>query len=374
MILPWSRRVAGLLNSRPEPRRRSRGRRARREETLLDDHQGSKQRVHQRLSWALAAVLILVVVGVLAAGYYQEFYRPPRVWAGQVRGVQFTMGDLVQRIRMEQGLTGSVNLSTRPFDYLRELLNAEVLRQESPRLGITVTEEQIDQALRSPAIGFYPTVPAGQQTDPGQLDREFQNNYQNFLTRTGLSEEDYRELIEAQLRQIELYFILGRDITETIEQVEVEWIRLDREGQISAAAVMERLQIEEFASVAQSVGVPVGFADASGYVGWVPRQAFPKLGPLLFGDQTTGQPGLPVGEIGGPVFTRDAIYILHKLSGTEERPLSGNIRDKVNFELVEEWQAEQIKRGSEAGWLKMKINSKLYSWVLDQVLLSAPRN
>ena len=284
------------------------------------------------------------------------------------------MGDLVQRIRMEQGLTGSVNLSTRPFDYLRELLNAEVLRQESPRLGITVTEEHIDRALRSPAVGFYPTVPAGQQTDPGQLDREFQNNYQNFLTRTGLSEEDYRELIEARLRQTELYFILGRDITETIEQVEVEWIRLDREGQISAADVMERLQIEEFASVAQSVGVPVGFADASGYVGWVPRQAFPKLGPLLFGDQTTGQPALLVGEIGGPVFTRDAIYIVHILSGTEERPLSRNIRDKVNSELVEEWQAEQIQRGSEAGWLKMKINSKLYNWVVDQVLLSAPRN
>ena len=291
-----------------------------------------------------------------------------------MRGVQFTMGDLVQRIRVEQGLTGSVDLTRRPFDYLQRLLNAEVLRQESPRLGIEVTEEGIDRALRSPAVGFYPTVPAGQKTDLGQLDREFQNNYQNFLTRTNLSDEDYRELLEEQLQEIQLFVLLGRGIEETMEQVEVEWIRLEVGGQISAAEVMNRLQIEDFANVAQTVGLPDGFADASGYVGWVPRQTFPDLSPLIFGDQKAGQQALPVGEIGGPVFTRDAIYIVHKLSGPEEMPLSGNVRAKVNVELVDEWQAQQIQRGSEEGWLKMKLNSKLYAWVAEQVAISAPRN
>ena len=374
MAFPWSRRVAGVLIPRTDRRRRNRGRRAHREEPLLEDHQDSQSRLHQRLSWALAAVLILVVVGVLAAGYYQKFYHPPRVWAGQVRGVQFTMGDLVQRIRVEQGLTGTVDLSKAPFDYLKILLNSEVLRQESPRLGIRVTEEGINQALRNPVLRFYPTVPAGQETDPGQLEREFDNRYENFLTRTSLSDEDYRELLEEQLQEIQLFFVLGQAIEETMEQVEVEWIRLGVEGQISARDVMNRLQLEDFASVAQSVGVSAGFADASGYVGWVPRQAFPELGPLLFGDQKTGQQALPVGEIGGPVFARDGTYIVRKLSGPEDRLLSGNIRSKVNFELVDEWQAQQLQRGREEGWVKMKFNSKLYAWVADQVAISAPRN
>ena len=374
MAFPWSRRTFGLGLPGSEGRRRHRGRRAQREQSPSENHEESKSKLHRRMSWALAAILILVVVGVLAGGYYQEYYRPPRVWAGQVRGVQFTMGDLVQRIRVEQGLTGSVDLSKRPFEYLETLLDAEILRQEAPRLGITVTDEDVNEALRSPVFGFYPQAPAGQSTDPGQLEREFENTYQNYLTRIGLSDQEYREVFQEQLREIELFFLLGQDIEETMEQVEAEWIRLEADGQVTVVDVLNRLQLEDFSSVAQNVGQSAGFADPSGYVGWVPRQAFPELDLLLFGEQTSGQQALPVGDIGGPVFTRDAIYIVRKISGPEKRPLSNNIRAKLNRELLEEWQAQQIKRGSEEGWLKMKFSSKLYAWVADQVDISAPRN
>ena len=291
-----------------------------------------------------------------------------------MRDVQFTMGDLVQRIRVEQGLTGTPDLSQAPFDYLQRLLNAEILRQESPRLGIGVTEENINQAVRSPAFGFYPTVPAGQKTDEGQLEREFRNNYQMFLTRTGLSDEDYRELLEEQLQEIQLYFILGRGIEETMEQVEVEWIRLEVDGEISPPEVIKRLENEDFANVAKSVGVSAGFADDSGHVGWVPRQAFRRIGPLLFGDLETGQQPMPVGEIGGPVNTRDGIYIVHKLSGPLRMPLTAIMRDKINREMVVDWQFEQIERGREERWLKIKFNDRLYSWVAEQVVISGPRN
>ena len=373
MAFPWSRRLAGVPIPRIERRRRNRARRDPRQESSSGNVQDSSI-THRRLSWALGAVLILVVVGVLAGGYYQEYYRPPRVQAGQVRGVEFTMGDLVQRIRVEQGLTGTVDLSTRPFDYLQRLLNAEVLRQESPRLGISVTDDDIEKALRNPALGFYPTVPAGQTTEPGQLDREFENTYQIYLTRTGLSDEDFREILKEQLQLRELFFLLGRDIPETMEQVEVEWIRLEAESRVNVTDILNRLQNEKFANVAQSISVSAGFADASGYVGWVPPQAFPDLSRLLFGDEMTGQPVLPVGQIGGPVYSSDGIYIVRKLSESESMPLSGNIRAKVNTELVEEWQAEQLLRGSQEGWLKMKFTSKLYSWVAEQVKISAPRN
>ena len=316
----------------------------------------------------------MVVVGVLAAGYYQEFYRPPRVWAGQVGDAQFTMGDIVKRIRVEQGIAGAPDLSKAPFDYLQRLMNAEVLRQESPRLGIRVTPENLDQALRSPALGFYPTVPAGQQTDSGQLEREFQNSYQMFLTRTGLSDEDYRELLEEQLLEIQLYLLLGQDIEETMEQVEVQWIRLEVGGPIAPADVVPRLQVEEFANVAQGIGVSAGYADPSGYVGWVPREAFPEISPLLFGDQDIGQQALPVGQISEPLYTTHGVYIVHVLSGPERMPLSDRIRAKVNTEYLKKWQAEQLQRGINERWLKVKFNDKLYSWVANQVLISAPRN
>jgi hypothetical protein len=311
------------------------------------------------------------VVGVLAAGYYQEFYRPPRVWAGKVNDVEFTMGDLVRRIRMEQGLVGKVDLSKRPFDYLRKLLDAELLRQEAPELGINVTDELVEGTLRAQ---FYPTTPAGQVTDPGQLDQEYRNNLQIFLTRAELSDSEYRGIVEENLRLAGLHNFLARDIPETQEQVEVEWVRLDPDGPVRAAEVMVRLQNEEFASVARKVGVSQGYADSSGYVGWLPRTAFPEVGRVVFGDPKSAQPALGVGEIGiRPIITADDVYIVRKLSGPEMRPLSDTMRAKVNAQRVIEWQDQQLKQGLDQGWVKMQLNSRLYEWVTDQVLISAPR-
>ena len=76
------------------------------------------------LSIGLGTALVAVVFGVVAFGYYREFYRPPRVWAGSVNNVEFTMGDLVQRIRVLQGVNryqgGQVNLGIVPFEYLQD--------------------------------------------------------------------------------------------------------------------------------------------------------------------------------------------------------------------------------------------------------------
>ena len=371
MAFPWSRSTTRSEVSSAERRRRKLEKRARSDETSQESTQSSKDRLHLRLSWAIGASLILVVVGVLAVGYYQEFYRPPRVWAGQVRDVQFTMGDLVERIRVQQGLTGTVDLTKEPFDYLQRLLNAEILRQEAPRLGIVVTDEIVERALRDQ---FYPEAQAGQETDPGQLDREFRNNLQIVLARAGLSEGEYRGIVEEQLRLSALYFMLGQGIEDSMEQVEVSWIRLDVRGGVAASDVITRLEIEEFDSVAQSVGVSAGFADSAGYVGWVPRQAFPDFALPLFGDDETGQQPLAVGEISRPVFTTEGIYVIRKLSDAETRALSDRMRAKVNFELVEDWQNQIMRRDTDGGWVKVRFSSDFYAWVADQVQISAPRN
>ena len=371
MAFPWSRSNAGASDLPAERRRRKRQRRAGRDDSSNEKQRVSPERLHWRLSWGIGAVLVVVIAGVLAAGYYQEFYRPPTVWAGKVRDVQFTMGDLVQRIRVEQGLTGTVDLSSSPFDYLRHLLDAEILKQESARLGIGVTDELVEAVLRS---RFYPVAPTGQATDPGQLDREFENNYQIFLTRTGLSEADHLIIVEEQLRLQQLYILLSSDIEDNLEQVEVEWIRLEVTGQVTPADVMARLEIESFSEVARSVGVSAGFADPSGYVGWVPSQAFPEIGLALFGDPEYDKGPLKVGELDRPIFSRDGTYIVRKLSDPEIRPLSNIMRAKLNAELVESWQKELLSQGSEQGWVKMKFNDRLYKWVADQVGVSAPRN
>ena len=130
------------------------------------------------------------------------------------------MGDLVERIRVIQGINryqgGKVDLSVVPFEYLQGLLNSEILRQAAPSIGIYVTKENVDEVIKG---RFYPVAPAGQETDPGQLDLEFESNYQNFLTQVNLSDGVYRRIVEEGLQRQQLALFLARDIPESMEQV-----------------------------------------------------------------------------------------------------------------------------------------------------------
>ncbi len=369
MALPRNRSAA---SSRSPGRRRARGPLRQPPATQRQGAGISQVQRRQRLLFAIGGTLILVIFGIIAFGYYQEFYRPPRVMAGQVNNVRFSMGDLVQRIRVLQGLSGQVDLSVVPFEYLEHLLNAEVLRQQGRVLGIAATDAEADQLLRAQ---FYPKPPAGQETDPGQLEQEFKQNYSVFLTRTGLSDADYQVILKESVALFKLRSSLGAGIRDPQEQVEVEWIRQETRGGIDLEAVRKRLEKEEFATVAADVGLtassPDPFADPNGYVGWVPRGAFPDLDEALFGEGEKAP--LAVGAISDPQFSREGLYIVRKRGGPEERPLSDLMRAKLNDELVKKWQSEQRTLGSEEKWLTINFNSKWYAWVADQVRVSAPR-
>ena len=372
MVFPWNRGGSAATDVAPaEGRRRSRARRGRLDEARAEPSRLNRERRHQRIAIGVAGALMVIIFGIVAFGFYEEFYKPPRVWAGSVGEVEFTMGDLVERIRVLQGLSGQVDLSTIPFEYLRDMLNAQVLRRASPGLGINITDDDIEEGIKNQ---FYPTTPEGQTTDPGQLDEEYRNNYQIFLARTGLADEDFREIMEERLALAHLHALLGTAIEDEQEHVEVQWIRMQPQDNVDSTAVRSRLDNEAFAKVAAEIsGQSAVYADHTGYVGWVPRGAFPELDDRLFGNEEEGIEALQEGEISQPMFTQSGIYIVQKLSGPAEQEISDRMRAKLNNELVLKWQNDQQLRGSEEGWLRMNFNSKYYAWVADQVKLSAPR-
>ncbi len=341
-----------------------------------------ESRERRRLYWSvgIGVFLLAVIFGVVLVGYYNEFYRPPRVWAGSVNNVEFTMGDLVQRIRVLQGVNryqgGRVDLSTVPFEYLQNLINAEVLRQKAPSLGLDPNDDVIEGALRRQ---FQPTAPEGQEVDPGQLDREFQNNYQTFLTATGLTDSEYKVILEEDLTRAGLAAMLAQEIETPQEQVEVRWIRLPIDPQEAGGSrllpeqVVQRLEVEDFETVASEVSSPIGYADGSGYVGWVPKAAFPELDPLLYGDPEDGIVALQPGETSAPKYTQEGVYIIQVLSGPEEREVNDRMGIKLTVELTQMWQDEVLQEGTSAGTVKMNFNSRFYEWVADQVFVTAPR-
>ena len=376
MPFPWLGRL-GAANAGRSGRRRNRRAQKRSQGEVSapqEDIQVITQRRQRRIGFGIGSVLILTIIGVVLLGYYQEFYRPPRVWAGSVRNVEFTMGDLVARIRVLQGVNryqgGQVNLSRVPFEYLQNLVNAEILRQRSPVLGIQIQDDDIEQELRRQ---FLPTADPGEETDPGQLESEFRNSYGGYLTATGLSDADFRVIVEEQLAQRALALSLAQEIEPIQPHVEVQWIQIPMDGEILIDDVAQRLANEDFTRVAQELNSANQFADPNGYVGWVPKGAFPDLDDYLYGNEEDEIAALKPGLVSEPIFTADAHYLLKVLAAAEDRELNNTMGQKLLQENVLLWQREALVAGTTAGTVRMNFNSRLYDWVTDQVFITAPR-
>ena len=376
MPFPWLGRL-GAANAGRSGRRRNRRAQKRSQGEVSapqEDIQVITQRRQRRIGLGIGSVLILTIIGVVLLGYYQEFYRPPRVWAGSVKNVEFTMGDLVARIRVLQGVNryqgGQVNLSRVPFEYLQNLVNAEILRQRSPVLGIQIQDDDIEQELRRQ---FLPTADPGEETDPGQLESEFRNSYGGYLTATGLSDADFRVIVEEQLAQRALALSLAQEIEPIQPHVEVQWIQIPMDGEILIDDVAQRLANEDFTRVAQELNSANQFADPNGYVGWVPKGAFPDLDDYLYGNEEDEIAALKPGLVSEPIFTADAHYLLKVLAAAEDRELNNTMGQKLLQENVLLWQREALVAGTTAGTVRMNFNSRLYDWVTNQVFITAPR-
>ena len=376
MPFPWFGRFGSAKLGRAGRRRNRRAQqRGQGEDTApREAPQEVAERRQRRISFGIGAVLLFVVAGVAAFGYYQEFYKPPRVWAGSVRNIEFSMGDLVQRIRVLQGVNryqgGQVNLGTVPFEYLQNLINAEILRQQSPILGININAGEIEQELRRL---FVPIAAPGQETDPGQLEREFKNSYSGYLTATGLSDGEFRIIIEERLAERALAALLSLDIEQLQDHVEIRWIQLPIDAQVLIGDVVQRLENEEFTRVSQELSSPSQFADPNGYVGWVPKGAFPDLDDAIFGNEDKGIDALAVDAVSEPIFTNEAYYLIKTIARAEERELTNLMGRKLLQESVEDWQRQALVAGTTAGTVRMNFNSRLYEWVTDQVFITAPR-
>ena len=372
MVLPWNRRDIPAQAAPGRRRRRRREEPNRAEEVRRQGARRQEERRRQRLAITIFTMLIMAVFAIVAVGVFKVFIQPPRSMAGSINDVEFSLGDLVERIRVVQGINryerGGIDLGRLPFEYWQELLHAEILRQEAPNLGIFVKREDVDQIIRAQ---FYPAARAGEEPDPGLLDREFESNYQIFLTQVNLSDDVYRRIIEERIQTQQLAAILGADIPETPVQVEIEWIRLDEEGPIVPEDVRDRLEKEEFANVAAELEVTVR---AGRFTGWVPQGAFPEFDPLLFGDEEREVLALDVGGISDPQWTpENGVYIIKMLSGPQEHELDPQMRRLLNSELVSKWRIEKLNEGSTKGWLKIKLDSERYAWVVQQVRLTAAR-
>lgn len=346
-----------------------------------------RRRDRERQRWLLIGlgVVALLVLGLLAAGLYQEFVGKPaspvavvngvpirtdeyqKLWRYQYWNLQNYIARLESQKAQYQGQEGaeflvqyvdqliqeaqSQLLSLDTF-VLEQAIDRELVRQGAAKEGIVVTPSEI-QAEIEEQFGFVRNPPTPTPTPvltdtqaltetptptvPPMTLEEFQKAYENYLQTlkqvAGLSETDFKKLVEADLLQRKLEAVLQARVPTTAEQVYARHILVDSEE--TALQVLGRLKAgEDFAEVAKEVSQDTSTKERGGDLGWFPRgRMVPEFEEVAF--------SLPVGELSEPVKTQYGYHIIKVEERDPNRPLDEMALERARAQALDNWLAEQ---------------------------------
>jgi foldase protein PrsA len=252
-------------------------------------------------------------------------------------------------------------------EILQALTQELIIQVEAKKMGIEITEADIDQGIQE-AFGFFidgtPTPQAtlepleppqdegedNQTTDeegtsdptatpllvPTEYTEElFNNNYQEFvdsLKGDGIKEQTIRNIIMMTLIRQEVREAVTSDVERTQEQVSIQHILVADEE--TALEVLDKLETgESFEDLALEYSLDTSNSSTGGDLGWFGR------GRMVNAFEEAAF-ALEVGEISDAVQTDFGWHIL-KSNGKEERLLDINAYEQLRNQVFSEWLVEK---------------------------------
>jgi len=325
---------------------------------------------------------------VLAYGAYQEYIAKPSSPVAIVHGQPIPTRDYQARVRyrrfelasqiatLQQQLAGldptnedqqflvqyfqqqvqqlqsqSIVLPTQVLD---EMIDEELMLQESVRRGISVAPDEM-QAEIERLFGFERSPPTPEPTSTtveGEatptpvptIERmsqpEFDKSYSEYVLalrrEVGMSEQAFRRLFELNVFRTKLQEALAEEMPSSEEQVHARHVLVETEEE--AYDVLDRLAAgEDFADLADEVSLDT--ATDGGDLEWFARgQMVSEFEEVAF--------GLEIGGISAPVETSFGFHIIEVLDRDPNRPLDEAMLEQRKSAALSEWLAEQ--RQSEA--------------------------
>lgn len=207
---------------------------------------------NRRVAIGLIAVGALLVI-LIGAGVIQELVLKPRQPVAVVNNQNISSQDYQKRVLLDWFQAG--NNLTDPqgtsLETLDQMIDDKILREQAQQRGITVSPEEIDQAIEktfgyertpptaTPTPAVAPTqaptpTPGGEPTatpqpTPTPVTLEaYQKAYQSYMDRlkqaASVSPADFRSLIESDLLRQKLYEVVAKDVPTTEEQVHARHI------------------------------------------------------------------------------------------------------------------------------------------------------
>jgi hypothetical protein len=257
---------------------------------------------------------------------------------------------------------------------LDQMIEEKILLEEAANRNITVAPEDVDRRLEE-ILGFDREAAAAAAvtetttltetasltgtaaltetaTPAPMTEAEYEKNYEdfvkNYLNEAGLTVEDFRRILRADVIRQELFPIITEDVATEAEQVKITYVTAG--SQEEAEVLRERLQEEETATLLEDLQNDEDDLTTGRELPWYPIASLADiLGPGLevLAAET------PVGEISEPVPGQDGRYYVLRVDGHEVRPLDEYFLQQRRQSAFNEWlQAKKDEAAQYLDWEK----------------------
>lgn len=269
-------------------------------------------------------LLVVFALGLIAVGYYVDRVQPRGETVFIVGEREFSYAYLEDRVDAAnaQGRFITSDIQFGIAQLISDIQNEELVRRMAAEQGITVSDEEMDAAMRQDA-----GVP------PDATNDVMAPILRDHLQDLGLSLDRYEEIIEVQVLEEKLKEQISAELPEEAEQVDLYLIQVETDA--SAAQALQRIRDgEAFEDVATEVSAHPSSADG-GAMGWTPAELLDEeLAAAVF--------ELEPSTLSGVIETEDAFYVV-RIDGKETRELS----EEVQADLTEQTFAERLEAESE---------------------------
>jgi parvulin-like peptidyl-prolyl isomerase len=408
---------------------------ARRPTTRRQRARWQRERRRRRILFGIVAGVVALAVLIPVYGYYREFIARSQEPIAQVDGQTLSVGEYTKLLRYRQlplqsqanqllafGNDASLGqqrqflaqqIGQLPTQVVFDWADLQVLRAEGAKMGITVTEADIDKELRKRVTGVDPdadaratataavttpsptaepsatptplptatpdpetspsagaasgtpgaegtpgATPTGEPATPGptstpQPPPDFDTQYPKYREFFGFSDQELRAFVEGDLYKDKVSEAIREQTPKTGPQVDLTLLRLAEE--VSATAALARVRGgDDFAAVARAESTHHTRAQG-GALGWTVRGTLPaEVEQVAF--------SLPIGHISDPIKAADGYYILLVNGRDENRTLSETDLIGAKTKFYNDWLEARKKEHQ----ITYFITSDKQLWASDQ--------
>ena len=328
----------------------------------------------RRLAFGVIGVMLIIIVGILIAGYVIIFVRPPQERVVSVNDVTYTRGDMVKILRIRQRLLEDsgqrIDTGTDIFQALQLIVENEIIAQSAPSLGITVSDEEVDAQIQATIIFQAGANLVGKPQD--QLDREFKELYAGFLNSSQIDESEHRRIVRRTLLREKVRQYVGETLPSVTKQYHVYRLAVNHDDEIAImqtkykdyvkASADPQVLRDAFKAIAREFSrEEPELVRRGGDIGWLP------LGVLEDYDDVIAN--LEVGKLSDLIPNRDQrqqafVFMVSEID--ELRELSPANADALKTRALERWINEQRREHD----VYAVFNSDIYAWMISQLGIS----